>query len=112
MNEVQQYIRDLKAKGWTHQAIADELGMTWAGLRNWETGGKPSNAKTALLALGVLLERKPPPKRRYPEGHYMQRAKAERERQERPRAWILYMEGWSFEGLENRPRCPESLYVG
>ena len=75
----------MKAKGWTHQAIADELGVTWSGLRNWETGFRsPVNAKPVELALSVLLDRKPPPKRRYPEGHYMQRAKANARDRTRP----------------------------
>ena len=82
MNEVQRYIRDLKANGWTHQAIDDEVGVRWNSLRSWEAGtGNPANVKAVELALGMLLDRKPPPKRRYPEGHYMQRAKAERDRE-------------------------------
>ena len=100
MAEIQRHIRDLKAKGWTHQAIADELGMTWQSVRNWENGVMPINAKPVELALSVLLDRKPPKKRRYPTGHYMQRAKAERERESGDQT----NKGQSSAGLGDRNR--------
>lgn len=49
----------------------------------WRTGERyPHNAKAVLALHDSLVEKKPPPRRRYPDGHYLQRAKAERERQD------------------------------
>ena len=84
MTEVQEKIERLLGSGWTQQALADEMGMSWNGLRYWRTGERhPHNVKAVLALLDILAKRKPPPRRRYPEGHYMQRDKADRERQDK-----------------------------
>ena len=83
MNGVQEKIEHFLASGWTQQALADEMGMSWNGLRYWRTGERyPHNAKAVLALFESLADKKPPKKRRYPMGHYMQRAKAERELQD------------------------------
>ena len=38
MNGVQEKIEQLLGSGWTQQALADEMGMSWNGLRYWRTG--------------------------------------------------------------------------
>lgn len=82
MNDVQQKLSELQGKGWTLAAIADGIGLTLSAVEKWKSGiHYPAASKPTLMALDVLLERKPPKKRRYPTGHYMQRRKAEREGQ-------------------------------
>ena len=83
MSKLQEKIEQLLTSGWSQQALADEMGMSRNGLRYWRTGERyPHNAKAVLALLDSLVEKKPPPRRRYPDGHYLQRAKAERERQD------------------------------
>lgn len=109
MDEVKERIEQLRKAGWTIQALADELNVHRTSIHEWESGAHaPAHSGLVLAAFDALLDRKPPPKRRYPEGHYMQRAKAERESQQRERAQVLYMRGWSSRCLENRHRWPES----
>ena len=80
MNDVQERISILIDSGWTQQAIADELGVSWNGLRYWQRGERyPNNVKGILTLLDNLLQKKAPPKKRYPQGHYLQRRKAEQE---------------------------------
>jgi hypothetical protein len=74
MNELQEKIEHLLGSGWSQQALADEMGMSWNGLRYWRVGERyPHNAKAVLALLDSLADKKPPPRRRYPEGHYMRR---------------------------------------
>ena len=84
MNLIQQMLAQLKEKRWTNVAIADELEVHHITIRRWQTGDRyPENAKPVAMALDVLIARKSVPKqRRYPGTHYLQRAKAERERQD------------------------------
>ena len=82
MNEVQVKLENLETQGWTKKAIADELDVTWQAIHYWRTGERyPGTAGAVLLALDALMQRKAPPKRRYPQGHYLQRRKAEKEKQ-------------------------------
>lgn len=74
MNEVQERIEGLKNAGWSKQAIADELGVTWQAVQYWEKGERyPKNSKPVFIVMDSLLECKPPKKRRYAGGHYMQK---------------------------------------
>ncbi len=83
MDMIQQRLAQLKAKGWTNAAIADELEVHHITIRRWQTGDRyPENAKPVAMALDMLIARKSVPKqRRYPGTHHLQRAKAERERE-------------------------------
>ena len=74
MNDIQSVVADLREKGWTQKAIADELGTAWQTVHRWGSGQTyPPTSKPILAALESLADKKPPPKRRYPDGHYMQR---------------------------------------
>ena len=74
MNDVQEVIAALRDKGWTQQAIADELGVTWLTAHRWESGQTyPPTSKPVLMALDTLMKRKPPQRRRYPGTHHRQR---------------------------------------
>ena len=65
MNDVQEKIELLVAKGWSQAAIADELGVTLNAVQKWKYGDRyPSNAKLVLNALDALSLRKKIPKRR------------------------------------------------
>ena len=79
MNDVQKAVAELEAKGWTQAALADELGVTVNAVQKWKAGDTyPRMAKAALTVMGGLKDKHPPPGRRYPQGHYMQRkAKSE-----------------------------------
>ncbi len=82
MNEIQIRLGILAKQGWTKKAIADELDVTSQAIRYWENGERyPGTAGAVLLALDALAQKKAPPKRRYPQGHYLQRRKAEQEKQ-------------------------------
>ncbi len=81
MNDVQEILEELSGNGWSRAAIADEVGTHRETVSRWGSGQYyPENAKAVLVVLNMLLKRKAPPRRRYPEGHYLQRQKAERER--------------------------------
>ena len=74
MNDVQQKISDLRGKGWTIQAIADELEVHRESIRDWMNGRYyPAHSKPILMAMDTLMKRKPPPRRRYPGTHHLQR---------------------------------------
>ena len=78
MNDVQEKLDALIGDGWTQQAIAEEMGVSWQAVHSWKKGQRfPENSKVVLMALDALTDKKPPPKRRYPDGHYMQRRKQE-----------------------------------
>ena len=70
MNDVQVRLEQLEDRGWTQAAIADEVGVSWQGLRYWRTGDRyPGNAKAVLVVLDALFKRKRVPKqRRYVKG--------------------------------------------
>ena len=72
--EIKGQITGLIAGGWTVAAIADKLEINYSTLTRWRNGTRyPENARSVLLALTGLSSETPPPKRRYPDGHYMQR---------------------------------------
>ena len=74
MNDVQKLIQQLQGEGWTLAAIADEVGMSWRTLKRWESGETyPDTSRPVVLALDILMKRKPPPRRRYPGTHHLQR---------------------------------------
>ena len=77
-NDVQIKLTELGDAGWSMSAIADELGVNANSVLRWRSGYRyPENSKAVLIVMDALLQKKPPPKRRYPEGHYLQRRKAE-----------------------------------
>ena len=77
MNDVQERLDNLIAGGWTQQAISDEMGVSWQAVHNWKKGQRyPENSKAVMMALDGLTNKKPPPKRRYSKGHYLQRRAA------------------------------------
>ena len=65
MNEVQTYLANLRDKGWTWAAIADELGVTKNAVEKWNAGDRtPANRKSTLEHLDRLLQQKRVPKKR------------------------------------------------
>ena len=65
MNEVQTCLANLRDKGWTLAAIADELGVTKNAVEKWNAGDRtPANRKLTLEHLGRLLQRQRVPKKR------------------------------------------------
>jgi hypothetical protein len=70
MIDVLTRIAELKAKGWTLAAVADEVGVTWFTVKRWETGEQyPDTPKPVLMMLDSLLKRRRvPKKRRYVKG--------------------------------------------
>ena len=65
MNEVQTCLANLRDKGWTLAAIADELGVTKNAVEKWNVGDRtPANRKSTLEHLGRLLQRQRVPKKR------------------------------------------------
>ena len=79
MNDVQKILLRLREAGWTDAAIADEMDVTRLSVDRWRRGDRyPRLSKLVLAALESLLSREPPPRRRYPDGHYLQRRKRER----------------------------------
>lgn len=81
MNDVQDIISRLRERGWTIQAIADELGVHRESIRDWITGRYyPSHSKLVLAGLNALQDRRPPKRKRYPGTHHLTLKKAERER--------------------------------
>ena len=65
MNDVQESISELRLKGWTIAAIADELGMARISVAQWVEGRRyPANGKLVREALSRLLNRKRIPKKK------------------------------------------------
>ena len=65
MNDVQGVLGELRAKGWTLAALADELEVHRETVANWHSGRHPpANAKVVILALTSLLRRQRVPKKR------------------------------------------------
>lgn len=81
MNNVQAKLGELKEQGWSLAALADELGMHWNTVNRWDKGTRyPDNLRPVLMALDTLMKRKPPPRRRYPGTHHLQRKRDEGDR--------------------------------
>ena len=64
MGAVQELIGELRSKGWSKAALADELGVTWFTVTRWERGRVPANEVGVRMVLGQLLQRRRVPKRR------------------------------------------------
>ena len=65
MSDAQRVLGELKAKGWTIAAIADEMDVHRETVANWDTARHPpANAKVVVMALESLLRRQRVPKRR------------------------------------------------
>ncbi len=65
MTDVESRLAELKGKGWTLAAIADEVEVTWRTVKRWEIGEThPDTPKPILAALDALLKRKRIPKKR------------------------------------------------
>ena len=78
MNDIQNKIADLEESGWTQSAIADELGVTISAVQKWKAGDRyPGMSNAVIMAMDTLMKRKPPPRRRYPGTHHLQRKRDE-----------------------------------
>ena len=65
MNDVQKVLVELRGKGWTLAAIADEIEVHRETVVSWDAGRhSPANAKVVVLALENLLRRQRVPKKR------------------------------------------------
>ena len=74
MDEIIQKIEELRVKGWTLASVADELGVHRDTAYGWiARGHSPANPKLVSRALEGLRDCKPPPRRRYPGTHHLQR---------------------------------------
>ena len=66
MNDVQIVIAELRKKGWTLAAIADEIGVSRNAVDTWRSGSRyPANSVVVLRELARLQGRKRIPKRRH-----------------------------------------------
>ncbi len=70
MNDVQQRVEELRSRGWTDAAIADEIDYSRVSILRWRSGDQyPDHPSPILAALDGLLRRKRIPKqRRYAKG--------------------------------------------
>jgi hypothetical protein len=65
VEQVRAMLTELKAKGWTISAIADELMVLRDSVWSWDTGRyAPKNPRLVRIALEGLLRRRRIPKRR------------------------------------------------
>ena len=65
MNDMQAKLAELKEKGWTLTAIADELEISHNAVEKWKAGDRyPRNAKAVLIVLYQLSKRKRIPKKK------------------------------------------------
>ena len=61
MTELQELLSDLVERGWTKQATADAMGVTWPTMWRWATGRMvPAHERGVILALRQLARTKPP----------------------------------------------------
>ncbi len=67
MTGVQSLLANLRAKGWTNAAIADEIGVYVSSVDKWQSGER-NTSQSHLILLNQLLRKKPPKKRRYTPG--------------------------------------------
>lgn len=74
MSDIQERLGELHSKGWTDASISDEIGYGRVTVFRWRSGERyPAHSKSILMALDALMKRKPPPRRRYPGTHHLQR---------------------------------------
>ena len=65
LNDVQSKLLELKDKGWTMAAIADELDVSHMTVFRWDKGmRKAENYRSVLHMLDTLMKRKRIPKQR------------------------------------------------
>ena len=65
MNDIQAKLAELKERGWTLTAIADELEISHNAVEKWKAGDRyPRNAKAVLIVLDQLSKRKRIPKKK------------------------------------------------
>ncbi len=65
MNDVQNKLLELKDRGWTMAAIADELDVSHMTVFRWQKGmGNADNSRSVLHMLDTLMKRKRIPKQR------------------------------------------------
>ena len=65
MNDVQEKLLELKDRGWTMAAIADELDVSHMAVFRWQKGmRKAENSRSVLHMLDTLMKRRKVPKRR------------------------------------------------
>jgi orotate phosphoribosyltransferase-like protein len=65
MNEVQDLITQLREKGWTVAAIADELQVNYDTVARWQKGTRsPANEAAVRVFLDQLMRRRRIPKQR------------------------------------------------
>ena len=65
MNDVQEKLLELKDRGWTMAAIADELGVSHMAVFRWQKGMRNAeNSRSVLHMLDALMKRKRIPKQR------------------------------------------------
>ena len=65
MNDVQIKLLELKDKGWTMRAIADELAVSHMTVYRWQKGMRNAeNARSVVHMLDTLIKRKRIPKRK------------------------------------------------
>jgi hypothetical protein len=64
MRDGQELITQLFDAGWTYASIADEMGVHWHTVKRWHNGESRASRAT-FIGLATLLEKSPPPKRRY-----------------------------------------------
>ena len=65
MNGVQEKLLELKDRGWTMAAIADELGVSHMTVFRWQKGMRNAeNSRSVLYLLDALMKRNRIPKQR------------------------------------------------
>jgi orotate phosphoribosyltransferase-like protein len=65
MNDVQNKLLELKDRGWTMAAIADELEVSHMSVFRWQKEmRKADNSRSVLYLLDTLMKRKRIPKQR------------------------------------------------
>jgi hypothetical protein len=65
MTEINDLIVELRGKGWTVAAIADELGVDYYTIYKWQKGiHAPANPRAVQRVLGELLKQRRIPKRK------------------------------------------------
>ncbi|MBA7493710.1 hypothetical protein ES702_04272 [subsurface metagenome] len=65
MNDIQAKLAELKERGWTLTAIADELEISHNAVEKWKAGDRyPRNSKAVLIVLDQLSKRKRIPKKK------------------------------------------------
>lgn len=67
MNDIQGLIAELRGRGWTLSAIADELGVSRQAVERWREGTRYPHQVVAVKALleRMLRQRRVPKRKRY-----------------------------------------------